>query len=240
MTFTDEQLSAYLDGELSENESLALEKAMETDPELAQRLDRLAKIDQALSDTYDPILQEPIPDSIMDMLSDNSAKDTSPNIVNFADEKEKRKSWLFPSAIAASLIAGFMAANLLQSTTPNPDGLLITGPVNKNNPLYAALSAQPSGNEVNTIKPILSFKSTNGEYCREFTASESRGLACLQSGGWVVLSQIYEAPNGSETGYATASAQSQAGFDLLIDRLMEGEVLSSEEETNLISAGWSD
>ena len=40
MTFTDETLSAYVDGELDAATRAALEGAMATDPQLAQRLAR--------------------------------------------------------------------------------------------------------------------------------------------------------------------------------------------------------
>lgn len=59
--FSDEQLNAYLDGELSPETRLQVEEAARAQPELARRLEHDRAIGNALREALDPVLDEPIP-----------------------------------------------------------------------------------------------------------------------------------------------------------------------------------
>jgi hypothetical protein len=93
------------------------------------------------------------------------------------------------------------------------------------------------------ITPVLSFKSTIGDWCREFTVTtyvkSGRTLACKQREKWhIVLSSTEQ--NSSEPGeYSTASTVTSAKFDARVDNLIVGEPLSADQEAILIEKGWS-
>ena len=59
--FSDEQLSAYIDGELSAEARLQVEDAAREHPELARRLEHERAVADALSTALDPVMDEPIP-----------------------------------------------------------------------------------------------------------------------------------------------------------------------------------
>ncbi len=237
MKYTDEQLSAFLDGELSEADMNAIEKAIEVDPQLLARLEALTAVDERLKETFAPVTDAPIPASILAML-DEKPDEQPTNIVSFSDHKNKRNLWQFPTAIAASLMIGFFASQTFVSNKSSTIDMIATGPVNPDSKLYAALSSLPSGESRDGLTPLLSFKSSDGNYCREFTSPTSRGLACGSRQGWTVISQSHAPQNGTSGGYATASAESSEAFDSLVDSLMKDDVLSTEQEKALIQKKW--
>lgn len=61
MTDLDEKLSAYLDGELSEAESAALEAQIAENPDLRAVLDALTQADAMAVMGFDAVLDEPVP-----------------------------------------------------------------------------------------------------------------------------------------------------------------------------------
>lgn len=244
MHYTDEQLSAFLDGELAKQDLEAIEKALKSDAELARRLEALANVDETLQMVFDPLLEAPVPDRITSLLEQHDKtvqNDNDKKVVSLSEHRHKKSGWHFPAAIAASLLAGFFGAQSLNTSgqpVSFPAGMIATGPVNSSSALYAALSEVPSGQSQNGIRPVLSFQSTEGHLCREFTAQKSRALACHNDQGWTVISQTYAPDNAQKGGYATASSHSTEAFDSLVDSLMKGEVLSVDMEKTLIEKKW--
>jgi len=238
MTYTNEKLSAFLDGELPDSEMQAIEKAIHSDSALAERLEDLANIDRQLRQTFEPVLNEPIPGAVLSLL-DETEEQTPSNLISFAAQKKFRKTWQLPAAIAASLMVGFFVSEVYNQAGSGNGEFTATGPVPETSQLFAALSSLVSGQKLGDIEPVLSFISTAGEYCREFTATFSRGLACRNGRGWHVVSQIYTAKANSEDGYSTASAQSFEAFDALVDNLITGETLSQLHEERLIKSKWA-
>lgn len=238
MTPTDAQLSAFLDGELSEREMQAVEKAINKNPELAARLELLSIVDEQLRSAFAPVLDEPIPDSVLGLL-DDVENETPSNVIGFSARTERKNIWQLPAAIAASLMVGFFASQALnqRSDYTGNDGLSV-GSLSQDSPVFTALSSQFSGQKNEEIEIILSFQSHEGNYCREFTSANSRGLACRDGGNWNIISQIYAPSPDSASHYATASAQSLEAFDALIEGLMDGEILDSGQERNLINSQW--
>jgi anti-sigma factor RsiW len=56
-----DQLSAYLDGALSAEDALAIERLVETDPAVAAEFEALSRVDQAARTGFDSLLTDPIP-----------------------------------------------------------------------------------------------------------------------------------------------------------------------------------
>jgi anti-sigma factor RsiW len=61
MTDFSEQLSAYLDGELSDEQAAVVEARLAADPDAQAELDALIEIDAIAQDAFDTQLDEPIP-----------------------------------------------------------------------------------------------------------------------------------------------------------------------------------
>ena len=61
MTGFSEQLSAYLDGELTDEQAAVIEARLATDPDAQAELDALIEIDAIAQDAFDAQLNDPIP-----------------------------------------------------------------------------------------------------------------------------------------------------------------------------------
>ena len=105
MTFTNEQLVAFLDGELSDQEAQAIATALETDADLATRLESL-HVDFA-----------PISDAFNSVLSD-APKITMPEILETQMESFNWRGLMnIAAAACVALVVGFVAG---RETVPEP------------------------------------------------------------------------------------------------------------------------
>lgn len=74
---TDEELSAYLDGELTAKQHQSLERRLQQDPDAQERLARLQQLNTDLKKLYEPILDEPIPERLMPKQRPTPRKNTA-------------------------------------------------------------------------------------------------------------------------------------------------------------------
>ena len=56
-----DQISAYLDGALSATDAAAMERLLETDPQIAAEFAALSQVDQAARNAFDAMLADPVP-----------------------------------------------------------------------------------------------------------------------------------------------------------------------------------
>lgn len=69
---TMSDINAYLDGALDDTEREAFEEAVETDAEAKALLSLHRQHVQELHRLYDPILEEPVPQRMLDLLRDRT------------------------------------------------------------------------------------------------------------------------------------------------------------------------
>jgi hypothetical protein len=108
--------------------------------------------------------------------------------------------------------------------------------------LSATLEGTASGKDaaVATVRPVLSFSSKTGGWCRQFevrhaTRQVSHALACRgDDGRWTVVSSTGPGP----AGIAPASADRRKVLDDLATSMMRGDPLSPPEEASLIARRW--
>jgi len=250
--YADDDLNALLDGELDSVNAKNLRNAMVEDTALAERLEQLALADSILKTTYQEIDSEPLPDSVIDLLSSDAVEES--NVVPL-----RRLNWPSrPIQIAAAMLlsVGLVAGTAqLRSPTPNVYAMATTvGAVDPQSALNSVLSGSNSavsyplsnedsgGESVAAIMPVLSFKSTMGDWCREYTvmsyAKSARSLACNQGGQWQIVLTSAEQSTLPSDEYTTASTVSSAEFDKRIDSLIVGEPLSADQEATMIESGW--
>lgn len=253
MTFTDDDLSAFLDGELAPERASELRDVLTSDPDLAARLEELAAADHLVKATYGPIADEPMPDAVMEML--RADRQTTPELpANVTALTQKRGGvwrWSTSLAAAASLVLGIGVGTQLSTTDNDVDqDQLLVGLVAPASVLHTTLetgaSAKPvalSGNADATVTPLLTFTSTDGKYCREFTIDKpiatERALACRARDGWRVVLAARESRAGTPEDFTAAAEAASPAFDAYIDRLMIDAPLSASEEAILIGRGWT-
>jgi len=241
----DEMLMAFLDGELSTEQNARVEQAISDDTALAARLDRLAQVSELASQAYQPVLGEPVPQRLLDAVwqnnegqPENDEGQSGASVVNLATRRRSAAGYL-PMAIAASValvIGGLLGQQFASDKT------------DAHNPLYVALEQTPSQQRFeaengNMIMPVMSFRASDGRYCREFRISADRkvsvGVACKQQGYWntEILLAADNRPADSQS-YQPASGHSPAALDAVLDSLWAGVAYDLTEEKSLIQEGW--
>ena len=259
MTITDEQLSAYIDGELSDSEADIIRVALQNDKKTFARCERLRKPDRLIAAAYGQIDNEPMPAPLTAMLESGSRQ--------FSERREKKRSgwnfgtrmdmvrpanilhqWSMPIAAAALITIAIGTIFVSFTRSPAPTSLLAST-FEQGAPIYDVLETGPSAvvvrldsSEGSSVMPVLSFKTKDQGFCREFIVVENRrrnrGVACREDKGWAVLLLASAGVEPSQNSYQTATEVTEASFEKAINELMVGEPLNSEEELMLMRDGW--
>lgn len=244
MTFSDETVMAYVDGELDDATRAALEVAMTTDKDLAERVARERRLLARLHSEFDPVLREPIPERLLAAANATSAKPRTGNIIWLKRIPGRDWSWPQWSAIAASLILGVLIAPLLRhEPSEGPLGIR-DGKVLASGALANALSEQLASNQVANA-PVhigVSFLSRNGDYCRTFMLRDKSavgGLACREGGAWRLeaMAAMNHATSGSGE-YQPAASSLPPAIEQSVDALIVGDPLDAKGEAAARGKGW--
>lgn len=253
MTISDDKLSAYIDGELSPSEINEIKLALKNDPAVGARMERLKRPDALISAAYGKIDDEPMPDSVMDLLRDTGdAENSGEKVIQFAPRPAAKSPalWAVPLAASIALAIGVgVGMQIAADHSRNENQFALAGVIDSSSPVFAALESTPSATMVETpdgtITPILTFKSENGDYCREYVVANdavtNRAVACRHEGQWVTQFAALAPPNSAMPNeYSTASVEITTQFNNLIESMMADEALNSEEEGSLLERWLAD
>jgi hypothetical protein len=256
MKYSDEQLSAFLDGELSDVEFQKLEACLVNDSKLRQRLSDLAEANTALQAAYRPIADEPVPAHILAML--DAPKPVSKNAENSNDvielfsvnDNQRGSKWLLPIAASIALVAGVIIGQFGLGGAGSNQTLMaqVSGTIAPDNPLFDVLETTPSAmqaaliaGETIEVRPTLSYQTASGTYCREFevtgTDTALHSVACRSDAGWEIQILNRIQVHGQE-GMRTASGASDQAVDQFVSDTMDDIPFGSEQELVLIKNGW--
>jgi len=244
MTFSDETVLAYVDGELDDATRAALEVAMATDSDLAERVARERRLWARLHSEFDPVLREPIPERLLAAAQGTAAKARTGNVFSLKRIPASHWSWPQWSAVAASLVLGVLIAPLLRhEPTEGPLGIR-DGEVLASGALAHALSKQLASTQVANapVRVGVSFLSRNGDYCRTFVLrnkSAVAGLACREGASWrlEVLAATDRATSGSGQ-YQPAASSLPPAIEQSVDALIVGDPLDAKGEAAARAKGW--
>lgn len=232
MKITDEQLSAFLDLELPEVEMEAIRELLLEDEALADRLAELALVDELVAASARQIDNLPVSEAVHALLRENK----STQVITFPLWKRIQLGLQLPLAIAASiaLVISFGVAQILRSNNHN-DWLAVA----------QVLETAPSGlvktasNGVE-VKPRLTFKNHQGEYCRQFDLQDARGrsenIACRQGSQWQLTSSVLQGPQQTASEYQTASGGS--ALDEVLEQMVAGDIFNAQRELEVIDQHW--
>ena len=260
MTFSEEELMAYADGELEGARRQEIQDAIKRDPEIAGRVEAHRALRSSLRASFDPVLQEPVPDRLLatararphepeadthstapEPRADgrSSPRATQPNsksnVVPLRGHRvpaRSRPQWL---ALAASFILGALALQLglrwLNTPIYTAQGLILPE-------LQPALSNQLA-NTQSTQAPVkigVSFLSKSGEYCRTFQVQSLAGLACNDAGSWKV--QVLVRTSGANTEYRQAGSNMPSAVMQAVTESIAGEPLDAKAEAHARAEKW--
>jgi hypothetical protein len=241
MTFSDETVMAYADGELDSATRAAIEAALAADPELARRIARHQELRQRLRSAFDPVLEEPLPERLL-AAARGRAGDKRGEVVPLRHATVRRKSWPQWGALAASLIVGLLLGPwLMRGIEPAPvitaDGALLA-----HGGLARALSEQLASNQPASapVQIGVSFRSHDGAYCRTFALREKQvlaGLACHEARGWR-LEALAASDSPTTGGYRTAGSALPPAVAGTLDALIAGEPLDARAEAAARAGAW--
>ena len=252
MNYTDEHLSAYLDGQLDEKQANALKVRLETDIHLAERLAAMLEADQAVRAAYEQELNRPVAPHILALLEEEDKQalrsDNRGNVTHLSPRHRRvlHPQWALPIAAVLAMAFGLFLGRASVSGKVEQNVLYaqMTGTITTSNPLYDTLESAPSaipvkidGKQSIMAQPILTFKTEDGRYCREFITENKqtamRGLACRNKASWTLLYLEHSNPI-MQNGYRTASGSSSPILDNIIDEMIKDAPLDKETEAKLL------
>jgi len=251
MNYDERTLNAYIDGELDSAQAAAIARAEADDAELRARLDALRQSDRVLREACEPIAERPLPAAVTEMLADATGTRARQPSFRLADTLAwlagPLKSLPLPATgIAAGAVVGLVAAYLVLAPGER-GGTTLPGRIESGTALYAALQQQPSGSTTNvdgrTLQPLLSFRSSGGDYCREFilagNTQRRHAVACAGANAWRVQASVELPGGGGESeGYIPAAGESGNAVGDFVDEHMAGIPLDRTRERALIESGW--
>jgi hypothetical protein len=225
-----ELLSQYLDQELSAADASRLQARLAAEPELRARFAELQTLQGRLQDTFNDAATGPVPQEIAALLQDAPV-----NIVQLPHRRIA--NWGF--ALAASLVVAVAATQLAQQgQQPGVDTLL-----------SAALETNPSRGsgwdtltDGRSIRPILSFQSASGAWCREYLMADGatgwHGIACRDADSWTTSVMTSTNLTDSSAQYRPAGATDSDEIANFIDLNATDIPLDARQEAELIARGW--
>jgi hypothetical protein len=232
----DERIHTYVDGELDAFTAARLEAACRLDAVLNARVERQRQLRARLSASFDPVLEEPVPARLRDAAMTAPRATVTP-LHQTSPRKRVQPLWL--GALAASLVLGLSIGWYAprQSSLPmaaTSAGLVATGD------LDAALSQSLSGEAPGAagVQLVLSFRTTDGTYCRSFSLARGPdGLACRAGDQWRI-EMVAAAPPRNGQDYLQAGSSLAPTILAAIGQMQSGDVLDLGQEQQARAADW--
>jgi hypothetical protein len=265
MTVPDEEVFAFVDGELSPEDMARIEAAMTTDPQLALRVETQRALRRLLSGAHAGVLRETPPEPLSTAVAAKPPPAPKPaEVIAFpsaqtkaqakAKSKEKAKArdpklpkppgaasrgvpaWI---GLAACLVAGMLIGRLAAPPPVTLSGADDPAPLAAG-PLAKALNSQNSGQGAGPVRIGLSFQTASGAYCRTFQASGRSpiaGVACRDPDAWRVRAVSPASPGGT-SDHRLAGSQTPAAILAAVDAMSAGPPLDAAGEAKARAGGW--
>ncbi|MBO9710841.1 MAG: anti-sigma factor [Caulobacter sp.] len=265
MTVPDEEVFAFVDGELPPEDMARIEAAMATDPQLALRVETQRALRRLLSGAHAGVMGETPPERLTATAGGEAPKPVRPaEVIAFPGAKAKTKAkppkpprpgprepifnknagamgrglgvWLgLAACLAVGLFLGRAAMPPAATLTGADDPAPIAGGA-----LAQALNERVSGQDQGPVRIGLTFQNQAGAYCRTFRAdgqAPKAGVACREGRMWRVKAVVPASP--AQTGdYRTAGSETPAAVLSTVDAMIAGAPLDAGAEARAKAAGW--
>ena len=231
---TDEVLCAYLDGELSPEARVALERQLLSEPGARVRLDRFRESDDRLRRAL-ALPSEAAADPLVQLLTGDASGNVRP-IRTSGPRRFLAPIGLALAATVAGLAIGFAWRGALDASAPSDavSGLVLSGG------LHEALDRNPSGLSRAGVTVLFTFRREDGVPCRQFETADARvssdGVVCRGPGKRWRVSAWREMPLAAG-GYRSAGGD-ESPVEAVVDALDASGPLSPSDEAALIAKGW--
>jgi len=260
MTVPDEELFAFVDGELPPEDMARIEAAMATDPQLALRVETQRALRRLLSGAHAGVLRETPPEALSTAVAARPVASKPAEVIAFPGAKGKARlkdkarareprlpkppglpgrgvpAWV---GLAACLVVGLVIGRMAAPPPVTLSGADDPAPIAAG-PLVQALNTQGSGQAAGPVRVNLSFKTASGVYCRTFQAagrSPIAGVACRDPDAWHVRA-VSPAGPGPAGDYRMAGSETPAAILATVDAMIAGPPLDAAGEAKARAAGW--
>jgi hypothetical protein len=234
-----ELLSQYLDGELPSLQAQELRERLLAEPSLRSVFERIKTVNDRITGAFDVSGIDTVPAHVVQMIQ-NSKTHESKSV-------HQRRVVGWGLAVAASVVAA--AGLLLSLGQSDHSGAYLSSAARHDALLSPVLEQSRSRSEGwisladgTSIRPLLSFPSVEGGWCREFLLtdanSEWRGVACRSAGRWVTEVLAAGVSSGANDQYRPAGTATSEQVSAFIDRRSSDIPVSQEQEVELIARGW--
>lgn len=242
MIVTDEELMAYVDGELDAGRVESLQREIAANADLARRVAEQYALRGQLHHAFDRTLSEPVPSRLNDVASRGRGID----LASAARRRPSRLAWLGGLALAAGILLGVaLGPAFLKLAGEQPDIVANGADMTAGGALADALS-QRLASEQTASDPIhlgVSFLAKSGEYCRTFTSrrgdSALAGMACRRGAGWRIDALQAETGVAADSGGYRQAATSLPPLILTAaEASMAGDALDASGEAEARDHKW--
>jgi hypothetical protein len=237
VSYDDETLMAYADGELDELLNAEITAAIERDPALAERVARHRALRAKVAGAFSTVLDQPVPERLLAAAKGPARAEVLQFPARSTPAQRVRwgvREW---GAMAATLVLG-----VLLSWNFAPSGSLIgarDGALVARGALASALDSQLASTQRadDAVQIGLTFKSKEGGYCRSFLVPKAgtAGLACREGGEWRIPVTAAARLSGESLRQATSPP---AAVLAAVDERIAGEALNAAGEENARLGGW--
>ena len=232
----EEQFFAWLDGELSGDEAIAMAAKVAADPALRKLAEQHRALGARLRGAFDPIAADPVSLAAFAPATDDG------NVASLAQARVTkrhpltRRFWAQAASFALVFAMGVAAGNSLfggPASPIAPEGGRLVASASLETALDKQLASQPDGSGT---RIGLTFRDQQGQICRSFSDRAATGLACHEGGDWRVRA-LFQAPEGQDQPYRMA-AGSDARLASLIESSIAGEPFDAAQEQQARDSGW--
>ncbi len=268
MSFSDETLMAYADGELDAATRRAVEQACSSDLALARRVasykTRRSNVFAGFAPGDDAQRMRPQRQATVVSLDTVRARREATQLAARKATRERRWAWPEWMALGGVLVVGLLAGTFGLSYMTADDGKIDLiashdGTLTAQGRLVTALEQQPSvppgaagmaagaaARAAGAVRIGMSFVSADGSYCRSFASgtgtAEIDGLACKTGQEWR-LPLVMHNPRPLQAASANPAANANATelpppVEAAIDQRMSGDPLDAKAEQEAIQRGW--
>jgi hypothetical protein len=244
MTFSDEVLMAYADGELDTATREQVRDAINKDPEIARRVASHRALRDTLRSSFDPVLGERVPDRLIKAARAPAREPADSRVVPLFRNRAPVRPWPKWAALAASFVLGALALQFGTSLR-KPEAITErNGQLLASGALEQALSNQLTGPQTGQapVQIGVSFRSKSGHYCRTFELRETTslgGLACNEAGNWKleILAHGQSAP-ANNPEYRPAGSTLPAAVIQAVNDNIVGDPLDAQSEASARDHQW--
>jgi hypothetical protein len=242
MIVTDEELMAYVDGELDTARSDSLRREIAASADLTRRVADQRALRDRLRHAFDRTLDEPVPARLTKLAS----RDRVIDFKSSSRQRPSRHAWLSGLALAAGVVLGVALGPVLLPLGGEQPNIIASGnDVEAGGALADALSRRLASEQTasDPIRLGVSFLAKSNEYCRTFTSQRGdvalAGLACRQDDAWRidVLQSVNVVPGGSD-GYRQAATSLPPLVLQAAEAAMTGEPLDAPRENEARDHNW--